>query len=75
MTDELNCPLQAYPSPRGCVTPKQLKNLQEECEGDLEYVDGYEDLPAEWQVKVKRALEQQHVDDEDWKHGMSVCQH
>lgn len=33
---------------------------------DMELVDGYEDLPQEAQVKVKRALEQGHVDDEDW---------
>ena len=29
-------------------------------------VDGYEELPADVQEKVKRAFEQVHVDDEDW---------
>jgi hypothetical protein len=33
---------------------------------DMEYVDGYDTLPADAQAKVKRALEQGHVDDDDW---------
>lgn len=36
--------------------------------GDMDFVDGYDDLPEELQEKVKRAIEQGHVDDEDWKH-------
>lgn len=32
----------------------------------MEYVDGYEVLPEAAQEKVKRALEQVHVDDDDW---------
>ena len=32
----------------------------------MDLIDGYEELPKEWQTKVKRALEQGHVDDEDW---------
>jgi hypothetical protein len=41
----------------------------------MEYVDGYEELPAEWQVKVQRAIEQGHVDDEDWKGVSDDCVH
>ena len=33
---------------------------------DMELVDGYDDLPENDQDKVRRALEQKHVDDEDW---------
>lgn len=33
----------------------------------MDLVDGYDELPADFQDKVKRALEQGHVDDEDWK--------
>ena len=38
-------------------------------------VDGYDTLPADAQDKVKRALEQGHVDDDDWKgvsHGCNL---
>lgn len=58
-------------SHRGCVTPKVLQNLKKQCEGDMEYVDGYDELPPDWQEKVKTAIEQEHVDDEDWK-GVST---
>lgn len=34
---------------------------------DMDYVDGYEELPHEFQEKVYRALDQGHVDMEDWK--------
>lgn len=36
----------------------------------MELVDGYDDIPEDEQAKVKRALEQEHVDDEDWN---GVC--
>ena len=36
-------------------------------EGNMEYVDGYEDLKPENQEKVKRCIERGHVDDSDWK--------
>lgn len=41
---------------------------------NMELVDGFEDLPEPAQEKVKRALEQGHVDDEDWN-GVSkkIC--
>lgn len=51
---------------RGCVTPTVLHNWAEVAAGDMEMIDGYEELPSEAQEKVKRALEQQHVDDKDW---------
>lgn len=52
---------------RGCVTPQVIHNWAETSGLDMELVDGYEDLPEEVQQKVKRALEQGHVDDEDWQ--------
>lgn len=56
---------------RGCVTPKVLSNWKEASGMDPELIDGYEELPESAQEKVKRALEQCHVDDEDWN-GVSV---
>lgn len=52
---------------RGCVTPAQIGNLGDALEGDIEMLDGYEELPEDCQQKVKRAIDQGHVDDEDWK--------
>ena len=57
---------------RGCVTPTVMNNWKESSGMDMELVDGYEELPNEAQVKVKRALEQGHVDDEDWN-GVSIA--
>lgn len=37
---------------------------------DMDMVDGFEELPEDAQEKVKRALEQGHVDDDDWN---GVC--
>ncbi|KAL2863679.1 uncharacterized protein BJX67DRAFT_241480 [Aspergillus lucknowensis] len=55
----------------GCVTPKIVSNIKELVgEGDdrdLDLLDGYDELPSEMQEKVVRALDQGHVDDEDWK--------
>ncbi|MCJ1360973.1 hypothetical protein MMC16_000068 [Acarospora aff. strigata] len=51
----------------GCVTPRQLTNWNETTEGNVDYLDGYDEITPELQEKVKRALEQGHVDDEDWK--------
>ncbi|KAI8937228.1 hypothetical protein NX059_006437 [Plenodomus lindquistii] len=51
----------------GCVTPKQIENLIETCEGDTEMVDGFDELPDEYQEKIKYALENGHVHDDDWK--------
>jgi hypothetical protein len=52
---------------RGCVTPKQIENLKAAIEDDLELFDGYDELPEAEKEKMRRALEQGHVDDEDWK--------
>ncbi|KAB2102974.1 hypothetical protein AG0111_0g8760 [Alternaria gaisen] len=49
----------------GCVTPKQIENLIETCGGDTDMVDGYDELPAEFQEKVDFALKNGHIPDED----------
>ena len=49
------------------MTPLQLSRVKEAIEGDFSMFDGYEDLPRDLQEKVERALENGHVDDEDWK--------
>lgn len=36
----------------------------------MDLVDGYDTLDAATQTKVKRAIENKHVDDEDWN---GVC--
>lgn len=41
-------------------------------EDDLDLLDGYDELPPEAQEKVRRALENGHVDDEDWR-GVRHC--
>jgi len=64
---------------RGCVTPKQIGNIIEQLGGldgldldkDLDLLDGYDELPEEHQDKIKYALENGHVNDEDWK-GVSL---
>lgn len=49
------------------MTPEVFHNWQITAQGDMELVDGYDTLPEDVQEKVKRALEQGHVDDDDWK--------
>lgn len=49
------------------MTPVQLASLQDALEGDMDMLDGYEELPGDCQEKVKRAIENGHVDDEDWR--------
>ena len=44
-----------------------LHNWKEKTEGDEEMIDGLDEIPEELQEKVKRALEEEHVDDDDWK--------
>ena len=51
---------------RGCVTPKQISNLKDSIEGDPSQIDGYEELPEDFQEKLARAVGQGHIDDEDW---------
>lgn len=48
------------------MTPKQIDNLVESSGGDTDMVDGYDELPDEFQEKIKYALENGHVHDEDW---------
>jgi hypothetical protein len=52
---------------RGCVTPEQLKNVQGFIEGDMDLLEGYDELPAEAQEKVDFAIKNGHVPDEDWR--------
>lgn len=58
-------------SQRGCVTPNVVNNIEEKIEGNLDYLDGYDELPETEQGKVRLALEQGHIADEDWT-GVSV---
>lgn len=62
------------PTFRGCVTPNVIQNLKDAIkdisggdETDCSALDGFDELSEENQDKVRRALEQGHVDDEDWK--------
>lgn len=48
------------------MTPKVLANVKETIEDNLDWLDGYDEIPPEMQDKVKRALDQGHVDDEEW---------
>ena len=50
-----------------------MSNWKETVGDDMDLVDGYDDLPAEVQDKVKRCLKQVHVDDDDWN-GV-ICPH
>ena len=56
------------------MTPKVVSNMQElitdEGDGDPSVIDGFEELSEENKDKVRKAIEQGHVDDEDWK---GVC--
>ena len=56
---------------RGCVTPLQLGQWKDDSGGDMELIDGYDELSTEEQKNVKRCLEQGHVDDKDWR-GVSI---
>ncbi|OCK86229.1 zf-PARP-domain-containing protein [Lepidopterella palustris CBS 459.81] len=51
----------------GCVTPVQISNWKEATNGEVDLVDGYDELPEKYQAKVRQALEQGHVADEDWR--------
>lgn len=60
---------------RGCVSPKQIENVIEQLGGhgqfdidkDLDLLDGYEDLEPWAQEKIKYAVANGHVHDDDWK--------
>ena len=63
---------------RGCVTPKVIASLKESVdeesgegeERDYTAIDGYDEIPENFQEKFRKALEQGHVDDSDWN---GVC--
>lgn len=59
------------------MTPSVIEHLKEAIEDNVDLFDGYDELPEEAQEKMRQALEQGHVDDEDWK-GVSragrVCE-
>ncbi|KAJ5684057.1 PARP-type zinc finger-containing protein C2A9.07c [Penicillium maclennaniae] len=62
----------------GCTTPKVIENIAnawEEIrsnENDYSVLDGYEDLPDALQLKIRTALTQGHVADDDWKGDVEV---
>ena len=41
---------------RGCVTPRIIANMKEKIEGNLDYLDGYEDLTEIDQAKVRQGV-------------------
>lgn len=45
--------------------------MKDAIDGNFDYLDGYDELPQDLQEKIRQALEQGHVDDEDWK-GVSL---
>ena len=49
------------------MTPQNIASWKAVTDGDPEMIDGLEELPQDMQDKITRALEQGHVDDEDWK--------
>lgn len=60
--------------PRGCVTPKQIANLTEAIEDDFDNLSGYDDLSEDLQEKIKKAVENSHVADDDWL-GVTAPEH
>lgn len=67
------CPeIRLTPCTRGCVTPKQFVNIRAKLTSDVgtldvTSLDGYNEVSADVQAKVKEAIEQGHVADADWK--------
>ena len=62
------CHSKVLPDPcsRGCVTPKQIGHIIDSVDGDANEIDGYEDLPEDFQEKIGQAIKEGHVADEDW---------
>ncbi|MCJ1392687.1 hypothetical protein MMC18_005558 [Xylographa bjoerkii] len=56
----------------GCVTPVQIASLKKDIEGNLDYLDGYEDLNDDDKVKIRQALADGHVADEDWRYDVEM---
>ncbi|KAF8429681.1 hypothetical protein EV426DRAFT_131237 [Tirmania nivea] len=57
----------------GCCTSRVIGNViksltSDDKPRDPHALDGYDELPEAEQAKVRRALEQGHIDDEDWRH-------
>ena len=52
------------------MTPQQIAGLKKDIEDDVELLDGYEDMGEDMQAKIRQALMDGHVADEDWK---GVC--
>ncbi|MCJ1476028.1 hypothetical protein MMC13_004692 [Lambiella insularis] len=57
---------------RGCVTPVNIASLKRAIEGNLDYLDGYEDLTDEDKAKVRQAIADGHVADEDWRYDVEM---
>ena len=55
------------------MSPKQIDNIKESIEGDLDMFDGYDELPEDLQEKVRKALDDGHVDDDDWRGVLLPC--
>ncbi|KAL1969606.1 hypothetical protein VTN77DRAFT_8159 [Rasamsonia byssochlamydoides] len=53
----------------GCVTPRIIANINDSLGENKDYtlLDGYDELSEENQAKVRKALEQGHVDDSEWR--------
>lgn len=50
------------------MTPKQVASMQEIVEdNDFSLLDGYDEISAENQEKIREAVAQGHVADSDWK--------
>lgn len=47
------------------MTPKQLEHLKEFIEGDFDVIDGLEELSEEDQKRVRKAVEEGHIADEE----------
>jgi hypothetical protein len=61
---------------RGCVTPTVLNNWVTKAgaeDGDMDLIDGFDELPEECQERVRRSLKELHVDDEDWNGVCGDC--
>ena len=58
---------------RGCVTPKQITGVKSSIEDNLDLFDGFDELPNDLQEKVKTALADGHIADDDWTGVPSVC--
>lgn len=44
-----------------------IADEEDDTELDFEALDGFDDLPSEWQEKIKAAVETGHIEDDEWK--------